>query len=571
MTQDQPNRQEIGYVVGGSLKDNLQARLTIPPTDVQEGSFVVIEDGRWSFNGLITDLQLGSTNQRFADEQTEGRLPAQLANLLQGQTLYTNAVILPQLMAQLPPDPDDPEYDSYKKEDRFVPIKTIPAHHAAVRLAGQGDINEIFGNPQDEGHFYIGYTREQGHKVCLDLQKLVKRSSGIFGATGTGKSFLTRIILAGLVESGVAGALIFDMHNEYGPAVRDTDRGALIPGLKNKFPQKVRLVGLGTGATFYDQRADFDLIFDERDIEAEDIEMLTRELNLKETTSATLNALENSFGRNWFHEFKKMRGGATDEDERGKRVPAADSVTAWAQEAGANPMAAEGLHHKMERIFKRDYIRENAPGDAVKSIIDALKTGRHVVLSFGNYENDLDYLLVANILTRKIRAAWQQQTEDFLQKKADAAEPRPLVIVIEEAHKLLNRELAAQTSFSLIAREMRKYYVTLLVVDQRPSQIDDEVISQLGTRVSGWLGDELDISAVLSGLASREALRGMLARLRPKEEVLLLGWGVPMPIPVRSRRYDDQFWRELLGTDQTRAQSEMVNRLLYGGDDDQGI
>jgi hypothetical protein len=52
---------------------------------------------------------------------------------------------------------------------------------------------------------------------------------------------------------------------------------------------------------------------------------------------------------------------------------------------------------------------------------------------------------------------------------------------------------------------------------------------------------------VLSGLAGRDALRGMLSRLQPKEEVLLLGWGVPMPIPLRSRRYDDVFWAELLG------------------------
>ena len=38
-----------------------------------------------------------------------------------------------------------------------------------------------------------------------------------------------------------------------------------------------------------------------------------------------------------------------------------------------------------------------------------------------------------------------------------------------------------------------------------------------------------------------------LTRLQPKEEVLLLGWGVPMPLPVRSRRYDDEFWKELMG------------------------
>ncbi len=81
---------------------------------------------------------------------------------------------------------------------------------------------------------------------------------------------------------------------------------------------------------------------------------------------------------------------------------------------------------------------------------------------------------------------------------------KPLIIVVEEAHKLLNREMAAQTTFATIARELRKYYVTLLIVDQRPSQIYDEVMSQLGTRISGWLGDDLDIQAVLSGLSGRD-------------------------------------------------------------------
>jgi len=143
------------------------------------------------------------------------------------------------------------------------------------------------------------------------------------------------------------------------------------------------------------------------------------------------------------------------------------------------------------------------------------------------------------------------------------AEPRPLVIAVEEAHKLLNREMASQTSFSTIAREMRKYYVTLLIIDQRPSQIYDEVMSQLGTRVSGWLGDENDIAAVLSGLAGRDALRGMLARLQPKEEVLLLGWGVPMPILVRSRRYDQKFWEELQGRSAPRSAEENLKALGF--------
>ncbi len=139
------------------------------------------------------------------------------------------------------------------------------------------------------------------------------------------------------------------------------------------------------------------------------------------------------------------------------------------------------------------------------------------------------------------------------------------MIAIEEAHKLFNREMAAQTTFSTIAREMRKYYVTLLIIDQRPSQIYDEVMSQFGTRICGWLGDDLDIQAVLSGLAGKDALRGMLARLQPKEEVLLLGWGVPMPIPVRSRRYNDQFWQELKGdhSDGKRVEADILKELGF--------
>jgi uncharacterized protein len=100
-------------------------------------------------------------------------------------------------------------------------------------------------------------------------------------------------------------------------------------------------------------------------------------------------------------------------------------------------------------------------------------------------------------------------------------------------------------------------------VDQRPSQIHDEVMSQLGTRISGWLGDEDDIHAVLSGLSGREALRGMLARLQPKEEVLLLGWGVPMPLPVRSRRYDDVFWQDLLGKKDKPSMEKNLKELGF--------
>jgi len=548
-----PKNPAIGYVVGGGLQEDLQVRLNIPAQEVQEGAFVVLESGDWRFYGLVTDLQLGATDPRFADEQSENRLPAQLAALLHGQTLYTNLSVLSALMMEIGPEPGTLGYESWRSAHldaptHPIPVKTVPRHHAEVRLADVSDIAEIFGEENGKEIFRIGETREQGHAVCIDLDKFIQRSSGIFGATGTGKSFLTRVILSGLIHADHASALIFDMHNEYGPDDTASDTGLPVPGLRNKFTSKVRLVGLGANATFRSTQTDFNLEIAESDIRPEDILMLVSELNLRETTASTLSALEKGFGASdWFHKFRNMRVNATIEDEanEGKRIPAPDSVAAWADQSGINVMAAEALHSKLGRLFGKRYIVEAPAADTLSEIIKLLEDKKHIVLSFSDYTTDLDYLLVTNLITRRIRAAWEVKTNNFRSGKAE--EPRPLVVVVEEAHKLLNREMASQTTFSTIAREMRKYYVTLLIIDQRPSQIYDEVMSQLGTRISGWLGDEDDIRAVLSGLAGRQALRGMLARLQPKEEVLMLGWGVPMPIPIRSRRYDQGFWEELLG------------------------
>jgi len=560
----------VGYIVGGGLKENLQVRLTVPAQQVQEGAFLVTESGDWLFYGLVTDLQLGATDPRFADEQSEGRLPPQVASLLHGQTLYTNLEMLPALMMERGPEPGTPEYEQWVKaieaglaeQPRPLPVKTVPPHHANVRLAGPGDIAEIFGKPKEKSNFVIGHTREQGHPVVINLEKFVQRSSGVFGATGTGKSFLTRLILAGLMHHSVASVLVLDMHNEYGLDDTASDTGERVIGLKTKFPAKVRVVGLGAGAQIRGQTPDFNLEIAMGDIQPEDIELLTRELNLRETTPTTLEALVASFGRQgWFKEFRAMKLGGTIETEDGKRVPSPDSVAAWATSTGVNVMAAEGLHSKLGRVFRKEYIVEEPAADTIGEIVKALEGGQHIVLSFGRHETDLDYLLVSNLLTRRIRQVWEERTNDFRSK--GEAEPRSLVIVLEEAHKLLNREMAAQTTFSTIARELRKYYVTLLIVDQRPSQIYDEVMSQLGTRISGWLGDDDDIRAVLSGLAGREALRGMLARLQPKEEVLLLGWGVPMPLPVRSRRYDEDFWTELLGKKGKRSAEEVSKELGF--------
>jgi DNA helicase HerA-like ATPase len=124
--------------------------------------------------------------------------------------------------------------------------------------------------------------------------------------------------------------------------------------------------------------------------------------------------------------------------------------------------------------------------------------------------------------------------------------PRPLMITIEEAHKFLAPSLAGQTIFGTIAREMRKYNVTLLIVDQRPSGIDDEVLSQVGTKICCLLDDEKDIDAVLTGVSGANSLRSVLASLESKQQALIFGHAVPMPVVVKTRKYDDDPFRKAM-------------------------
>src|SRR5581483_1895848 len=171
--------------------------------------------------------------------------------------------------------------------------------------------------------------------------------------------------------------------------------------------------------------------------------------------------------------------------------------------------------------------------------------GRNVVLEFGRYGNDLpSYMLVANVLTRRIHEEYRRRTEARI--GGGGEEPPHLIITIEEAHKFLSPAVARQTIFGEIAREMRKYNVTLLVIDQRPSAIDEEVMSQIATKITCLLDNDKDINAVLGGVSGGTELRAVLAKLETKQQALILGHAVPMPVVVRTEdcgtpAYYDQF------------------------------
>jgi DNA helicase HerA-like ATPase len=126
-----------------------------------------------------------------------------LAQVLQGTSTYGRLQVTPMLVL-----------DESSGEPR--PVKTVPVHFSPVYEATEEDVNRVFG-AADERHFYVGAPLDmEDVRVHLNLDRLVERSSGVFGKSGTGKTFLTRTLLAGIIKQGVAVNLVFDMHNEYG-------------------------------------------------------------------------------------------------------------------------------------------------------------------------------------------------------------------------------------------------------------------------------------------------------------------------------------------------------------------
>jgi len=237
-----------------------------------------------------------------------------------------------------------------------------------------------------------------------------------------------------------------------------------------------------------------------------------------------------------------------------------------AQNIGAHPESLSALYRKLKRLERFNFLKKDESGPHHFSVIDQmieyLSRGISIIVEFGNYTSSLAYLLVANIISRRIYHEYMEKTENFLATQQRKDEPVKLMICIEEAHKFLNSQAARQTIFGVIAREMRKYYVSLLVIDQRPSGIDQEVLSQIGTKIIAQLHDEKDIQAVLVGTNNASYLRTIVGSLDSKQQAVLLGHAVPMPVVIQTRSYDEIFYQQMGGGLATKSIEQLVNEIF---------
>jgi hypothetical protein len=285
----------------------------------------------------------------------------------------------------------------------------------------------------------------------------------------------------------------------------------------------------------YDKRrkvkSDFMVRIGYDEIEPEDIQMLRHVLNLTEAAVQAVYELAKRF---------------SDEKWLDQTLQAFDSdSSALADELQIHEGTWRNLRRGLRQLTRFKFLVPKSPEDTVKTILEYIGSGKSVVLQFGGYDDIAAYVLVANLLTRRIYNQWRVKVDNALAE--DSKQPDQLVITIEEAHRFLNPEIASQTIFGKIAREMRKYRVTILVIDQRPSGIDEEVMSQLGTKITCLLDNEKDVDAVLTGVAGKSELKSVLSKLESKQQALIFGHALPMPVVVKIREYGSAESYKMLG------------------------
>ena len=372
---------------------------------------------------------------------------------------------------------------------------------------------------------------ESNISIAFNIDKMTSRNTGVFGKTGSGKTFLTRILLSGIIKSDFSSNLIFDMHNDYGWS-GTTEGQTEVKGLKQLFPSNVFVHSLDKNTRNSNNSPDALIKIKYSDIEPEDIALLQRTLDLNEKSIEASYALKARFGNDWLGEF--MNGDIED----------------LAAKTGSHAGTLEALKRRLSRLTRYTFIdnnlNKNNSDDFASDIITQLLQGYNVVLNFGRFASDRTaYILIANMLSRRIYNEYKQKMENALANSNPSDRPRNLVITIEEAHLFLDSSVANQTIFGNIAREMRKYNVTLLVVDQRPSQIDDDVMSQIGTKIACSLDSDKDVDAVLSGDSQARELRGVLSKLEPNGQALIISHALPIPVPIKTRRYNEDFYQSI--------------------------
>ncbi|MEM3709918.1 MAG: ATP-binding protein [Nitrososphaerales archaeon] len=523
-------------VVAGSLSGGLKAQLFkgLSPEKVRTGSIVTIEGHEATFLGVISDirLQLGSETARSLAKQEEGGSePMSKSTVKSASKLKSEGSLLSDL---------DLVALAVSRGDQVEIADSLPDYISFVRTPKQEDVEKFYGLADEKKLWPIGVLKgplvgreDQTSFVPVNIDVLARGSFGIYGKSGSGKTFLGNILASYITLANYTGELdkkikllVLDMHSEYGLKVkdqlgRDYEDGVGL-ALKDEFIRYTPDKSLAK-----ESGLDPFTISASR-ITIQDILSIGDALGLSPTFMDLLPTIVRLINeilpkRRWIDILcnynvdmeidAKLRDGF-----RSLGVGAFQSFL-----AGRN---------RLERLTQLDFIDWSSDEDSSRTAVDEiLKRDKSVIITFGRHgDNRAAYMLVANIISRRL---WDECVRMILERKPIDYR---VIIFLEEAHKFLSPNAYYMTPFGDIARELRKRGVVLCVLDQRPSEISEEVRAMLWNTFAMWLTEEKDIEVASKGLPFPKLFKPVIENLR-RQEVLAFGEAVRIPAVVKVQDY----------------------------------
>ena len=158
---------------------------------------------------------------------------------------------------------------------------------------------------------------------------------------------------------------------------------------------------------------------------------------------------------------------------------------------------------------------------------EIVKVGRATIINLRGITSWLQEVIVTRLLSELFNARIRGKIP-------------PLFLILEEAHNFIpaNKQALSSDIIKTIAGEGRKFGFGLCVVSQRPSKIDEDVLSQCGTKIIKRITNKTDLEAILASVEGLEpTFLDEIARL-PPQQALVAGviTEVPLFVHVRIRR-----------------------------------
>src|SRR3954454_20914201 len=396
-------------------------------------------------------------------------------------------------------------------------VTRYPIPGADVLPVSTEDLRSVFA-ASDEPHIEIGTVYPTDDiRGALYVDPMLGKHFAVLGSTGTGKSTSVSLILHRISELSPEGHIVMiDPHGEYSAAFKgcgelfNVDNLQLPYWLMN-FEEHCEVLLTTHGA---DRQRDADILA--KILLAARTKGKDMSQYGKVTVDSPIPYLLTDLHTILVNEMGKL-------DRAGDTLPFQRLKTKL-EELRADP--------RYTFMFSGMLVSDSMPGFLAK-LFRLPSLGRPIsIVDVSGVPSEITSVVVS-VLARMVfdYAIWSRTEAQ-----------RPLLLVCEEAHRYVPKDETAENGQAVrkilerIAKEGRKYGVSLGLITQRPSDLAEGVLSQCGTIVAMRLNNDRDQACVRAAMP--EGARGFLDSIRAlrNRECIVCGEGVAIPIRVR---FDD--------------------------------